>query len=314
MDWFTSNPIAQMPGPSFLVLYASAAVVTLVIAAARIRAADTTAAMPPLPVPTDPDPYEIAYLRGGANEVTRAVIFSLIERGYLGVTNEKEARKQQIRRGPDPPSLDALSPLERRVFGRFDTPRRAHEVFRADIRRQVESQCASYKAKLLMRGLLVSPEFETTRLIAWLIGAAVIISLGGYKLIASLVRDYENVGFLVGIGIATNAVLIWICFRRRRVAARGRQYLHDLRIAFEPLKRHPALASSPGAASSLPLLVAVFGVGVLAATQFGYYPQMFSRASSGGTGSGGGCGSACGSSCGGGCGGGCGGCGGCGGG
>lgn len=310
MDWFTSNPLAQMPGPSFLLLYVCAAVVTVVMAAARIRAADTTAETAPFPVPTDPDPYEVAYLRGGGNEVTRAVIFSLIERGCLTVSDEKDPKKQQIGRVPNPLRLDALSPLERRVFDWFSRPYKAQEVFQSNLPQEVEPHCAPYEARLRMNDLLAPSGVATAGLIAWLAGAAVITFLGGYKLVASLLRGFDNVGFLVVVGIAANVVLLWTCFRTRRLSARGEAYLRDLRLAFEPLKHRKLLAPSSDTASLLPLLVGVFGVSVLAGTPFRYYPDMFKQASSGGASCGGGCGASCGASCGGGCGGGCGGCGG----
>ena len=41
-----------------------------------------------MPIPTKPDPYEIAFLRGGENEVTRLLAFDLINRGYLRVAEK----------------------------------------------------------------------------------------------------------------------------------------------------------------------------------------------------------------------------------
>ena len=53
-----------------------------------MRGRDRTANLPPLPIPADPDPCEIAYLRGGENEATRLIVFDLIQRGCLGVLVE----------------------------------------------------------------------------------------------------------------------------------------------------------------------------------------------------------------------------------
>src|SRR5262245_38132446 len=87
MDWLLDNPVANMYGPKFLLLYVGLAVFTILACRLAIRGSDPTKNLPPLPVPSNPDPYEIAYLRGGENEVTRLIIFNLIQRKYLKTTD-----------------------------------------------------------------------------------------------------------------------------------------------------------------------------------------------------------------------------------
>lgn len=77
MDFLFDNPLANLYGPYFLIFYVSFITCTIIgyrFLRARI---DKTAhyAIPPIPV--NPDPFEIAYLRGGANELARAAVFSL---------------------------------------------------------------------------------------------------------------------------------------------------------------------------------------------------------------------------------------------
>src|SRR5438067_4383703 len=81
MRWSLLDAIATMPGPQFLVLYACVIALTLFVCRLLLRRADSTAALPPALVPSEPDPYEIAYLRGGEKELTRLLICELIERG-----------------------------------------------------------------------------------------------------------------------------------------------------------------------------------------------------------------------------------------
>ncbi len=83
MDILIHNPIAHMYGPHFLVLYASVIAITLGWCAIILR--DVTVNLPAPLVPTQPDPYEIAYLRGGATQVLHLISFDLIQRGYLKV-------------------------------------------------------------------------------------------------------------------------------------------------------------------------------------------------------------------------------------
>ena len=71
MDSLMHNPIAEMYGPHFLILYGCVIGVTLLGCWWGVRSRDRTGDLLALPLPKEPDPYEIAYLRGTENEVTR---------------------------------------------------------------------------------------------------------------------------------------------------------------------------------------------------------------------------------------------------
>jgi uncharacterized protein (TIGR04222 family) len=145
---------------------------------------------------------------------------------------------------------------------------------------------------------------------AWLIGLAgtvLIVGLGGYKLMAALAKGRTNVGFLIFMGI-TALVVLWRACKPPRLSRRGQDYLQRLQGAFQSLKAQAtdiAATSEPNPTAML--LVALFGLDVLAGTSYAYFRDMFAQAASSGGWSGGCGGGGCG---GGGCGGGCGGCGG----
>ena len=83
MNWFLHNSIADLYGPYFLLFYA-ATIVTLVLASFRsVRRADRTIELDLPKITSKVDPYEIAYLRGGENEVARVAIASLIQHGLF---------------------------------------------------------------------------------------------------------------------------------------------------------------------------------------------------------------------------------------
>lgn len=130
-----SNPIANMYGPLFLLFYGFVIVVTLLVCRWVARQ-DSTANLPLPKVPTNPDPHEIAYLRGGENEVTRLVVFDLIQRGYLQVNGK-------IERSPNHPNPVNLSPMEREVFSWFDKPKGASEIFHS-LSNQVKQHYTPY--------------------------------------------------------------------------------------------------------------------------------------------------------------------------
>src|SRR4029078_10245815 len=88
MHIIAANFIADMPGPTFLVFYAAVIVTVYFVVWLVLRQRDSSHLLPPMAIPADPDPYEIAYLRGGENEVLRLIILELIQREYLKIEGD----------------------------------------------------------------------------------------------------------------------------------------------------------------------------------------------------------------------------------
>ncbi len=313
MSAFLHNFIADMPGPTFLILYALVIGAALMASWAARRYLDPTNSLPFLAVPARPDPYEIAYLRGEENEVARIAIVGLLQRGYLRVVTDGENEK--IAWAKDRPALEGLTDLERRVFQIFSAPLTAQEIFSKNLPLEATACCAKYAERLAVEQLLSSGAWKLKLAVP---GAVIITALGGYKLLVALEKGHSNVWFLIIMGAVG---LVWLFVMGfRRLSGRGKKYLQGLELAFGQLKTQalaaaPAVGGSgltslhlddnPEAASlrsdpSLTLVAAIFGLDILANTQFDHYQKMFKEGSSGS------------GSCGGGCGGdGCGGCGGC---
>jgi uncharacterized protein (TIGR04222 family) len=88
--------IWNMPGPQFLLWYGLVILIVVTICGYVRANADPSAKLPALPVPPNPDPLEIAYLRGGLEELSRTLIFDLMQRGYLE-TDEQSGRAKRGR-------------------------------------------------------------------------------------------------------------------------------------------------------------------------------------------------------------------------
>jgi uncharacterized protein (TIGR04222 family) len=311
MNWLVNNPIANMPGPQFLFFYGLVIAATIVGCWWKLRMSDPTADMPSLPLSANPDPYEIAYMRGGDNEVIRLTIFNLIQRGYLRVSETRRwwgGTEQRLERVSGHPEQRFLSPLEQDVFALFYKQKTAEEIFRSDSDSSaMEGLSAEIQDKLQQERALCPTEVtEASVRVRWF-GLLIIVGLGGYKLMMALAKGRHNVGFLIMFCLFSLFVLQWAC-RPPRLSSLGRDYLNRLRGAFERLKPTASSAND----TALLLLASLFGLEVLSATSYASLGQMFSRSTSSSGGCGGGCGGG-GSGCGGGgCGGG--GCGGCGGG
>ena len=315
MNWLIDNPISQMPGPAFLALYAAVIAFLLAEARWRVRRPDPGVGEGPEPIPTKPDPVEIAYLRGGENEVTRLLAFDLIRRGYLKL-DEKQAT---IEPAEDAPAVAKPSPIEQAALDFFRKPRKPAELFRpGGLSGRLKAGFGPMADSLRERGLLASPDQVGAAWKAWFGGALMILAVGGFKLFVAMAKGKTNVGFLFVFAAFGLIALIFACWAPR-VTRRGKEYLASLRVAFQGLKPRVAEPADPGSLDpALTLVPAVFGVAALVGTPYAYAPSLFRTAaisSAGGCGaSGAGCGGIGGVAGGGGCGGGDGGGGGCGGG
>lgn len=308
MNTIPHNLIADMAGPSFLLFFLIAAVITIVGCRLWLRSADSSIALPPIPLPPNPDPLETAFLKGGHNEVTRVAIFSLIQRGHLEFFQPPKTlglfkKATQIRRAAKGPNSRLLTPIEKTVFHHFSEPRTARQIFQSpNLPASVQMACIDYEKNLQREHLLASDELKSRSWTACGLGVLVLVLLAGYKLAVAIAKGRHNFGFLIALGILSVIVLLLVC-RPPRVTKRGKSYLDRLQNSFQQLK-----GSSNCDDTTMLILVALFGATVLQGTAFADYHDMFRQTSTGGCGGGcggGGCG-------GGGCGGG--GCGGCGGG
>jgi uncharacterized protein (TIGR04222 family) len=246
------------------------------------------------------DPYLIAFLRGGKNEVLRVATVSLIDRGLLEVAGTQVA-------SVGGQSAAALRiPIEKRLFARFETPAEAASVFKL---RDFDAEMQGYESELVRLDLLPgerAKRAQNTRL------GIVILVLGGVALIkifVAVARGRSNIGFLIILAIAFGFGSERLA--RRRLTRRGIAMVASLRTLFDGLKDRASMLRPGETADEVLLLAAVFGVDAIPATVFPHVFTLFPRASSSAAGlRGSSCGAACGGGCGGGgCGGGCGGCG-----
>lgn len=321
MNFLFDNPLANMPGQWFLFLYAIAIIGSATAYYLLKQSLDWTAKMPLPLIPSDPDPYEIAYLRGGENEFARAVIFSLVKKGFLEIVNDKNTSYISLVRIQ--PNWTTLSQMERSVLGWFQETREVKHVFEPYGFVEILKPYSGAFEQKLQSGYLIMPSDVAmkTRLCGLLIGGIVLL-LGAYKLIAAILHGRYNIIFLIILSAIAFFVFAAIA-KTSRLSSLGKQYLARLQNAFERLKTQvqqngvPQGIPESAMASVDPFLLTVglFGAGALSGTMYNEYEKAFHRSSAAG---GSGCGSSCGSSScssgggdgGGSCGGGCGGCGG----
>lgn len=326
MEWLINNPIANMPGLQFLAFFSCVAVTTIITCWVMLKNTDKSDTIPPLQIPTNPDPYEITYLRGQENEVIRLAVFNLYNKGFVKLTTD------YVEVNPQHPDPKNLPNIEKSLFGWLSQQKpqiytnasnasspepirvKPHQIF-LEMKARAETYCGSYKANLEKNHLVPS---DILKDISWKLraaGALLILSLASYKFTIALTNGRTNVGFLVTLSIVYIIALFLIC-KPARLSKRGKAYLKELQNAFANLAQKDKInTNSPTYDPCAPALaMSIFGVGIFAGTSFDSFEQTFHRSTDSGSSCGSSCGSS-GSSCGSGgssCGGG--GCGGCGGG
>lgn len=322
MNFLFDNPLANMYGPYFLVFYILFIVAT--IAGFRLvrNQTDKTTKFNIPPIPNNPDAFEIAYLRGGDNELARAVVFALAQKNLLKFSSED---KQSPQIYPTVSEFDKrhLSTVEKTALEWFDRTRDVKELFQKDgLSNALKPYSETYRARLEIQHFIPDEQMKSRNTRLTLQAFLIFGSLGAYKFIAAIYNGHWNIFGLVFVTMIGLFVLS-LAAKMPRLTKLGKEYLKRLQLAFERLKpsnHFPAETSdAPSAAFAAvdPFLlsVGVFGGAALAGTVYSDYNLAFQKAQNHSVGSScsSGCGS-CSSSSGGdggsGCGGGCGGCGG----
>lgn len=331
MEILFDNPLANMYGPYFLLLYAVVIFSSFVTLLIVKRLIDRTNKLPQPGIPNNIDPYEIAYLRGGTNEMVRSVVFGLVQKDLL------EINQTSIQKKVSSNPLPNLKNVELVALDWFGSTREVKEIFGANgLVTQLKGYGDSYEQTLKNQQMLTDEQLKSSFAIFRWLAVSLVLLLGGYKGLSAILNGRFNIIFLVVFGVF-GLVLIGFASKMPRLTKLGKIYLERLQIAFDNLKAKSQTLYNQAAnvqtsgqttfAGVDPLLlsVGVFGGAVLAGTMYDSYNQAFQRSQHSSAVSSSSCGSSCGtcssgdsggsscssgSSCGSGCGGGCGGCGG----
>jgi uncharacterized protein (TIGR04222 family) len=317
MDWLIHNPIADIHGPAFLLVYGVIAMAVIAVARQIVLSQDKSGLREPPLVPATLDPYELAYLRGGKYAVIRTAVYALHQLGVIEVSPKKWFNPVRLAAKADARPARPLNELELKVLGALRSPVEPSSLFRSRaFASSVERLCQPFRNHLELEGLLRSSAVRTSALMIPFTAGAFLVALSLYKIgiAAGEQRPFIFLFFATVIALAILGKTVGDV-AAAHATVRGRAYLRRLQDAYRDALR-PAAAGAE--TSSQPdmlsvALVGLFGIGILSATPDAAFASLFSTASSGGGGSvevgssgcgGSGCGGGCG---GGGCGGGCGG-------
>jgi uncharacterized protein (TIGR04222 family) len=282
------NPF-DLRGPAFLGFYALlAAVVIGGLAVVRWRLESG-----PVPKLREVDPYLVAYLRAGPEEVLRVVVMSLLDRKLLrdegaGILVAVAGATKRVRRQ-----------IERSVLHEFAQPMLAAGVI--PILRASRS-CDELRDELRRLKLIPDDPAMGRRFVVGLAGLIVLWMVAVTKIEIAFTRGHRNIGFLIVLAFLASFVAVAVLSAHRTTI--GSRVLDDLEELFRGLRERAQPIAAGGATNEFALLLGVFGAVALAGEARRTASLLFPAPSS--DSGGGGCGSSCGGGCGGG---GCGGCG-----
>ena len=303
MGWIFNNPLGTMYGPYFLIFYIFVITITIVVCVFLVGEADKSLQARPILMPAKPDPFEIAYLRGGSKEVARLIIYDLLQRHILLQIANKPSTLRATEAQPDTEMPYAYSEMYR--F--FNLPKSPHTVLTSPVMTSVEKLCLPYANSAAANRFVLTTEEKSRIAVIRQGGILTILALGLYKLVAALSTGHNNVGFLICLAVL-GPIFLYAACKAPALSRRGKEHLKSIQTAFNQLRRKPGPPVAVSSDISPLLVVGLFGFAALAGTDQATYAKMFSQS---GTSSG--CGSGSDSGGGGGCGGGGGGGGGCGG-
>ena len=243
----------------------------------------------------------------------RLAVFHLLQQGYLEMP--QSVLDPKISQSPTPPDKQPELLVERLVLAYFTRPRVPGSIFN-DLSNTLQGQCDKYRRQFELENLMTTPAMKLSSLYVGLAAAAIILGLGGFKLVDAVNEGRSNVGFLIAMAVVSFIVLICICVRGG-LTGLGKRYLDEIQRDFSGVRVFEDKYATKGLSSNDAAFLAMglFGAGALAASQYSYFNDAFVKAANsgssfwaGGCGAGGGGGGCGGGGCGGGgCGGGCGG-------
>jgi len=238
-----------MSGPEFLLFYAALLLVTFVGLRWFNRWRDPRAgeALPPVPSPADP--YELAWLRGGATEVIRLAVYDLMQSGHLESTRDASTRGPAHLLATPRSEPSGLAPLARVVLRACATPQKPADLMRGTLAEGVDVACSHWRLAHEEAGLLQSASQRTNGWLAVIFSLMVLVGITLMRIDYAYAHGHSNVWFLIALtGVAV--MIAWSNRPSRRLTVRGVSYLQRLRSALAPSPAPRRITPSNNASNS----------------------------------------------------------------
>ena len=183
-----------------------------------------------------PDPYEVAFLTGDAERVSRLVVFDLIERGYVEYSGTRRrfaffAPSKMWRRSASAPDVNSLTRIQRVAWDWLSVPRLPGQVLHREtgLVNLVRPQCQSLVQRLESQRFLESTRRKLARKLVRGGLSFGMVSLALYRLVTSIILGTGGsfgVILLTSLGLVATSI---VC-RRVRLSDLGHRRLEFLRV------------------------------------------------------------------------------------
>ena len=299
-------PILDWKGPAFLIFYGAAFVVALVWSISRRAKMMEKFIVPRGALTSLINPYEAAYLAGGAPRCIQLAVVRLLQRGALQGEVPRFGANRVLARETNPAELNDI---EQAVYDEAVRLGRKGLLMQ-NIGALVTSRLGRIESRLATLGLRPTNQERSGMGFMIALPLVMLLLIGATKLIVGISRD-KPVMFLVIALVITFIAAIGMGSSAKRLTPAGELLLDKMRADYRSSSRDRDGADLTALSLGMALLgpSVISGYGHLIALDPSLkkdITQMGVQGSAGGDG-GSGCSSGCGGS---GCGGGCGGCGG----
>lgn len=253
------NPF-DLRGPEFLIFYAcllgATALVLLILRQVLDRQNDF--AVEERFPEVARDPYQVAFLRGGATEVLRTAVVSLLERGLIGADGDRyfaldATGVAKVRRPLDKAILTRLGPPQGNKGGADSDALLTDRVILQEAEQVGEPLAAAE--------LVAGPATRRTRWLLIALATAALWLIAGTKIAIALSRGRTNVEFLVALALASPFILRLTL--RSRLTACGRAVLDRTVGHFSELLARSDSFKPGQTTSELAFLAAAYGTALL---------------------------------------------------
>lgn len=206
------------------------------------------------------DPYAIAYLSGGANEVASLILHDLVRRGWLEFVDEESVFRSDVhvRRAPDHPPVSLLNAIETKVWRQTETPELLSNLMGTrNISGHIQGHIERFSRDLSTRHLMWSGPQRQRRWVEAALGIVAAALPGLYRVGGALAQDAEE-WFTYVIWTLLVTGIVAAVARPSWRTDRGERTLNELRKQYGAMRDHLEVWGDI-AASHMVTLGAVFG-------------------------------------------------------
>jgi len=262
VSFIFENALATLDAGIYLGVYTLGVAGLAAGAYLRRERSDETLGMRLPPIPDELDPYELAYLAGGEEELARLVVFDMARRGWLSMFDESSmfGEDYYLKRADDHPPTNLLRPIEREVWDLIDgTVLLSNLMGTINLPSHLSSYTSDYQARLSKKRMMLDGAQHSSQSTVALAAMAAVMMPGLYRmLVAMLSMPIAEEWFAFLVWSLLSGLTVWTCAKPKFRTNLGDRYLDALRREFDEMRDHMHIWGEAAAAHTS-TLAALFG-------------------------------------------------------